>query len=67
MGNITKNDYFNYFIFNFSIMKPIILISEKDALPTITTQQGQTVYIGLPIYYLLLGLSNHGVGHDNFV
>ena len=30
-----------------------ILISEKDTLPTIPTQQGQTVYnIGLPIYFV---------------
>ncbi len=29
-----------------------VIISEKDTLPTIPTQQGQTVYIGLPIYFV---------------
>ena len=28
-----------------------LLISKKDTLPSIPTQQGQTVYIGLPIYF----------------
>ena len=32
--------------------KNLILISEKDTLPTIPTQQGQTIYIGLPIYFV---------------
>ncbi len=30
-----------------------VLISGKDALPTIPTQQGQTVYKVVPIYFIL--------------
>ena len=36
-----------------------LLISEKDTLPTIPTKQGQTVYIGLPIYFVHIFHETH--------
>ena len=39
------------------ILGNCLLISEKVALPTIPTQQGQTVYIVVPIYFVIENLS----------
>ncbi len=39
--------------FWYTLLRSInILISEKDTFPTIPTQQGQIVYIGVPIYFI---------------